>query len=72
MADEVLEEREWTVAEYLALFDEASPDHAVIRQRSANLKSIRVKKLRAPSGQMFEDTEFVEKTGISYTIRSKL
>jgi hypothetical protein len=72
MADEVLEEKEWTVEEYLAQFDAASPDYALIRQRSANLKSIVVKKLRTPFGQMFEDTVFFEKTGLSYTIRSRL
>jgi len=72
MADDVLEEKEWTLEEYLAQFDAASPDYAVIKQRAANLKSIVVKKLRTPFGQMFEDTIFVEKTGISYTIRARL
>jgi hypothetical protein len=72
MADEVLEEREWTVAEYLTLFDAGSPDHELIRQRSAGLKSIVVKKLRTPFGTMFEDTTFIEKSGITYTIRTRL
>lgn len=58
--------------EYLALFDAGSPDHALIRQRSDKLKSILVKKLRTPTGQMFEDTVFNEKNGLSYTIRSRL
>ena len=68
----MLEEREWTVEEYLALFDAGSPDHELIRKRSGNLKSILVKKLRTPSGQMFEDTVFVEKSGITYAIRTRL
>lgn len=68
----MVEEKEWTVEQYLALFDAGSPDHELIRQRSARLKSIVVKKLRTPSGQMFEDTVFVETSGISYTIRARL
>ncbi len=71
MADELLEEKEWTVAQYLELFDPTAPDTALIRERSSKIQSIVVKKLRAPSGQIFEDTTFVEKTGASYTIRSR-
>lgn len=72
MADEVLEEKEWTLAQYLELFDPTAPDTALIRARSEKIQSIVVKKLRAPSGQIFEDTTFVEKAGASYTIRTKL
>lgn len=68
----MLEEREWTVAQYLQLFDPEAPDTALIRARSDRLQSIVVKKLRAPSGQLFEDTTFVEKGGASYTIRARL
>ena len=70
--DEVLEEKEWTVADYLALFDSSSADYAYVAQRSERLASVKVKKLRTPSGQTFEDTEFVEKTGVRYTVRTKL
>jgi hypothetical protein len=72
MADEVLEEKEWTVAGYLSCFDPSAPDTALIRERSEKLKSIVVKKLRTPSGQIFEDTTFNEKGGASYTIRTRL
>lgn len=72
MADEVLEEKEWTIAGYLTLFDPSAPDTALLRERSEKLKSIVVKKLRTPSGQLFEDTTFVEKTGATYTIRARL
>lgn len=72
MADEVLEEKEWTVADYLTQFDPAAPDTALIRERSAKLKSIVVKKLRTPSGQIFEDTVFMEQSGVSYTIRTRI
>ncbi|HTB23271.1 MAG TPA: hypothetical protein VK914_11280 [bacterium] len=71
MADEVMEEKEWSLEEYLALFDPGSPDHALIRQRSAKLKAIIVRKVRTPSGEIFEDTEFIEKSGLTYTIRSR-
>jgi hypothetical protein len=72
MADEVLEEKEWSVADYLKLFDPDAPDTSLIRARSENIKSIVVKKLRTPSGQIFEDTTFNEKGGASYTVRTRL
>jgi hypothetical protein len=72
MADELLEQKEWTIAQYLELFDPSAPDTALIRARSDKIQSIVVKKLRAPSGQVFEDTTFIEKAGASYTIRTRL
>jgi len=72
MADEVLEQREVTVADYLKLFDHDTADYAYVAGRSDRLQSIVVKKLRTPSGQIFEDTTFVEKTGVTYTVRARL
>jgi len=72
MDDEVLEEKEFTIEDYLALFDPGSPDHALIRQRSEKLKSVVVKKVRSPGGIVFEDTVFVERSGQTYTIRSRV
>jgi hypothetical protein len=72
MADEVVEQRELSVADYLGLYDAASADYAYVAKRSTLLQSIQVRKLRTPSGEMFEETEFVEKTGVRYTIRARL
>jgi hypothetical protein len=72
MEDEVLEEKDWTVEDYLALFDEQSPDTLLIRERSANLARITVRKVRTANGHVFEDTTFTEKTGAVYTIRTRL
>jgi hypothetical protein len=72
MSDEVLEERELSVEQYLALYDAASADYEFIHRRSANIKSIHIKKLKAPSGQLFEDSTFVEKSGVTWTVRAKL
>jgi hypothetical protein len=72
MADEVLEQREVAVADYLKLFDSASADYAYVASRSERLQSIVVKKLRTPSGQIFEETTFVEKSGVTYAVRARL
>jgi hypothetical protein len=72
MEDEVLEEKEWSVADYLAAFDPEAPDTQVIRERSDKLKSITLRKVRTPDGRLFEDTTFTEKAGASYTIRTRL
>jgi len=72
MADEILEEKECTVAQYLAFYDPNSADYEFIQKRSANLKSIHIKKLRTPSGQLFEDSTFVELSGVTWTVRAKL
>jgi hypothetical protein len=72
MADEVVEQRELSVAEYLALFDARSADYAYVAQRAERLQSIRVRKLRTSSGGMVEETEFVEKTGARYSVRERL
>ena len=72
MADEVVEQRELSVAEYLALFDAGTADYAYVAERSGRLQSIQVRKLRTSSGEMFEETEFVEMTGIRYAVRSRL
>lgn len=72
MDDEILEQKEWSLADYLALFDPDAPDTAYVRERSDRIESIMVKKLRSPSGQIFEDTTIKEKAGASYTIRTRL
>ena len=72
MADEVVEQRELSVAEYLGLFDPQSADYAYVAQRAERLQSIQVRKLRTPSGGLVEETEFLEKTGVRYTIRARL
>ena len=60
------------MADYLKLFDSGSADYAYVASRSERLQSIVVKKLRTPSGQTFEDTTFVEKSGVAYTVRARL
>ncbi|MGH7442990.1 MAG: hypothetical protein ACREKE_10000 [bacterium] len=72
MNDELLSETEWTVEGYLALFDPGSPDYALLKTRSEKLSRIVVRKVKATSGQTFEDTEFMEKSGVAYTVRMKL
>ena len=72
MSEEVLQERQLSIEEYLAHFSQDSVDYAVVRSRSANIAAIHIKKLKAPDGTLFEDTTFVEKTGVKYTIRVKL
>lgn len=72
MSEETLQERELSIEEYLELFSSASVDYAEVKSKSDKLQSIRLRTLRAPDGQLFEDTTFVEKSGITYTIRVKL
>ena len=72
MSDQLLEERDLSIEEYLAIFDAASVDYELIKKRSANLSRIIIKKLRDSTGRLVEDTTFVEKTGVTYTVRSRL
>ena len=73
MEDEsVLEERTWTVREYLEGFDPDSPDTELVRQRAQKLASIVVRRVRDGSGRCFEDTEFVEISGARYRVRVAL
>ncbi len=72
MPEDVLEERELSIEDYLKHFSPDSADYAVVKTRSEKLKSIRLTKLRGADGTLYEDTTFVEKTGITYTIRVKL
>lgn len=72
MTEETLQERELSIEDYLKLFSEMSVDYAEVRSKADKLKSIRLRTLRTPDGQRFEDTTFVEKSGITYTIRVKL
>jgi hypothetical protein len=72
MSEEILEERELGIEEYLQLFSESSTDYQIVKDRSEKLKAIHLKKLRGADGVLYEDTTFVEKTGITYTIRVKL
>ena len=60
------------MADYLGLYDAASADYAYVAKRSTLLQSIQVRKLRTPSGQIFEETTFVEKSGASYAVRARL
>lgn len=71
MDEEVLEEKEWGVEDYLALFDADAPDTVLIRERADRIQAIRVRRLRV-GGQLFEDSTFIEKAGAAYTIRVKL
>ena len=72
MADQVVEERDLSIEEYLAIFDPASVDYALIKTRSEKLSRIILKKLVDASGRLVEDTTFVEKTGVTYTVRNVL
>ena len=66
-----MEEKEWSVEDYLALFDADAPDSVLIRERADRILSIRIRRLRS-GGQVFEDSTFTEKAGAVYTIRVKL
>lgn len=72
MGEELLEEKEISVEQYLALFDADSPDHAVLAQKSEKIARIVIKRLRREDGQHFEDTTFIEKSGITYTVRARV
>jgi hypothetical protein len=72
MSEEILEERELGIEEYLQLFSDSSTDYQIVKDRSEKLKAIYLKKLRGADGVLYEDTTFVEKTGVTYTIRVKL
>jgi hypothetical protein len=72
MSEEVLQERQLSIEEYLTLFSEASVDYSLVKARSDKLQAIHLKTLRSADGQLYEDTTFVEKTGVTYTIRVKL
>lgn len=69
--EEVLEEHECSVAEYLAQFDSDAPDHAWVRARSENWVRVVVRRVRVGAAD-FEDTEVFEKSGSSYTVRVRL
>ncbi len=58
--------------EYLALFDPGAPDTALLRGRAERLLKVVVRRYRGPAGREYEDTEFTEKGGVSYVIRSVL
>jgi hypothetical protein len=72
MSEQILEEKDLSVEEYLKMFAEASADYALVVKGSAKLSRIVIKKISGPSGQLFEDTTFIEKTGVQYTIRTVL
>lgn len=72
MSDQLIEERDMSIKEYLSMFDEQSVDYPLLKTRSEKLARIVVKKMQDPSGRLVEDTTFIEKSGIQYTIRSML
>ena len=71
MAEEILEEKELSLEDYLKLFEESSADYQLVKKNSDKISRIRIRKV-AEGGRIFEDTTFTEKSGISYTIRSVL
>jgi len=70
--DEIIESRELSVEEYLKTFDPESVDYETVKKRSDRLEKVVVKKVKAENGRMFEDSTFIEKTGIQYTVRTVL
>ena len=72
MVEEILQERQLSIDEYLQLFSELAEDYPLIKSRSEKLQTIHLKTLRGDGGILYEDTTFVEKTGVTYTIRVKL
>ena len=72
MADQVLEERDLSLDDYLASFDSESVDYQLLKERSAKISRIVIKKIKDPSGRVCEDTTFIEKTGVQYTVRTVL
>lgn len=72
LGEEVIAVKEWSVAEYLGLFEPGSPDHALLVERSARLRSITVRTLKDGAGRVFEDTTFVEIGGQTWTVRARL
>ncbi len=72
MSEELVEEKEITVEGYLAMFDVDSPDHAILKQRAEKISKIIIKKIRRDDGQNFEDTTFIEKSGVTYTVRARM
>jgi hypothetical protein len=72
MEDQVLEVKELSIEEYLGLFQADSADFSLVKSRSDRLAKIVLKKVKDASGRVFEDTTFIEKTGVQYTIRAKM
>ncbi len=68
--DEIIESRELSVEEYLMTFDPDSVDYDLVKKRSDRLEKVVVKKVKAENGRLFEDSTFIEKTGIQYTVRT--
>jgi hypothetical protein len=71
MPEQILEEKELSLEEYLGLFEKNSADYQLIKKNSDKLSHIHIKKI-ADGGRIFEDTTFFEKSGIQYTIRTVL
>ncbi len=72
MADRVIEEKDISIEDYLKLFEGHSADYELIKKNSDRLSRVVVKKVEDASGSLFEDTTFIEKSGLNYTIRSKI
>ena len=72
MSEETLQERELSIEDYLKLFSEMSVDYIEVKSKADKIKSITLRTVRAPDGQLFEDTTFFEKSGIRSSIRVKL
>ena len=71
MSEQILEEKDLSLEEYLGLFEESSPDYQLVKKSSDKISRIQIKKI-ADGGRVFEDTTFIEKSGVKYTIRSVL
>ncbi len=72
MSEEVLQERQFSIEDYLKLFSEDSADYTLVKGRAERIQHILLKTLRGADGLLYEDSTFVEKTGVTYTIRVKL
>jgi hypothetical protein len=71
MPGEILEEKELSLEDYLKLFEESSADYQLVKKNSDKISRILIKKI-SEGGRLFEDTTFIEKSGVQYTIRSVL
>ena len=72
MPEEILEEKELSVEDYLKLFEAGSADYEMVKKEAEKLEKIRITLVKDSKGRRAEDTTFFEKNGMKYTIRSIL